>query len=613
MDKNTIIGLVLIFAIMIGFGYLTSPSQDERAAEMRRIDSLKRIQVEKNLEEEAARKLTESTRPAQRDSATTAAQMGSFANATQGNDGFVTLENDLIRVKISNKGGKIYSAEIKNYTTYTGKPLILFNGDKNTFGLQFWGNNNNIETNNLYFVPSTPDTLLVADQTSQTLTMRLQTSETSYIDYIYTMQPSSHLLSFDIKFKGMDKTITTSSGAIDLNWHMEVPQLEKGLKNEKQYTNIAYLYPNNEFDEMSARSDGEQRKEINTKLKWLNFKQQFFSSILVANNDFLNCDLKMEDNTKAGYVRTYTAKMGIPFENKDEETIKLSFFFGPNHFHTMQDYNQSFEKVIPLGSNIIRWINKYVVINVFNWLNRYISNYGLIIFILTILLKIVLSPITYKSYISSAKMRVLKPQIDAINAKYPKQDDAMKKQQATMALYKKVGVNPMSGCIPMIIQFPILIAMFRFFPASVELRQQSFLWADDLSSFDSIVNLPFTIPFYGDHISLFALLMAVTLFLQTKMNADQMGNTNAQMPGMKFMMTWLMPIMMLFMFNSFAAGLNYYYFLSSLITIGQTFLIRYLIDDKKILAKLHENAKKPAPPKSRWQKKLEEMQRQTKK
>lgn len=576
---------------------------------MHRIDSLRTVQAKKVLHDEALRKEHEALNNAQLDSATITAQMGSFANALKGESCFISLENNLIRLKLTNKGGRIFSAEIKDYTTYAGTPLILFDGDQNSFGLQFWGNNNNIETNNLFFVPTTTDSAIVATDASKSVTMRLQTSESSYIDYIYTIEPNSYMINFDIKFVGMGNTIKSNSGALDLNWNVEVPQLEKGLKNEKQYTQIAYMFNNDEYEELMARSDGTVEEKISTKLKWVDFKQQFFSSILVAKNGFLDTDLKMTDNPKKGYVRTFNARFGVPYDNKEDETISFNFFFGPNHFKTMEDYNMGFEKVIPLGRNIVRWINKYVVINVFNWLNGSIASYGLIILILTLLLKLILFPITYKSYLSSAKMRVLKPQIDEISAKYPKQEDAMKKQQATMALYKKVGVNPMSGCLPMVIQFPILIAMFRFFPASVELRQQSFLWADDLSAFDSIANLPFNIPWYGDHISLFTLLMAITLFLQTKMNTDQMGSTNAQMPGMKFMMTWMMPIMMLFMFNSFSAGLNYYYFLSSLITIGQTILIRQFIDDDKVLAKLHENSKKAAPAKSKWQKKLEDMQR----
>lgn len=609
MDKNTVIGLVLIFVIMIGFGYLTAPSKAEREAEQRRIDSLRTLQVEQLRRDSLNLMQQEAKANETPDSATLAAQMGGFAHAMTGKEQFICLENNLLRLVLTNRGGRIFSAQVKNYTTYHGTPLLLFDGPNNQFGLQFWGNNNNIETNNLYFTPSTTDTLVRVARRRKTVKMRLQTNEKSYIEYVYTLEPNSYLLKFDIRFVGMEKTITTSTGAIDLNWKMHVPRLEKGLKNEKQYTQIAYMFNDDEYEELNARSDGSVNKKINTKLKWVDFKHQFFSSIILAENGFLDTDVEMTDNPAEGYVRTFNARMGVPFDNKDKQTVNFNMFFGPNHFKTMKAYDLGFEKVIPLGRNIVRWINKYVVINVFNWLNGFISNYGIIILILTILVKFLLLPITYKSYLSSAKMRVLKPQIDEINARYPKQEDAMKKQQATMALYKKAGVNPMSGCLPLIIQFPILIAMFRFFPASVELRQQGFLWVDDLSSFDSILDLPFKIPWYGDHISLFTLLMAATLILQTKLNTDQTGNANTQMPGMKFMMTWLMPIMMVFMFNNFSAGLNYYYFLSNLITIGQTLLIRQFINDKKVLARIQENSKKSGGGKSRWQKKLEEMQR----
>jgi len=386
---------------------------------------------------------------------------------------------------------------------------------------------------------------------------------------------------------------------------MMVPQLEKGAKNENNYTNITYHYPNDEYEELSAASE-DSKKEITTKLKWIDFKHQFFSSILVAGDYFTNADLRQVKAHDGEHLKHYSARISLPFLNGNDETLKLNFYFGPNHFKTLKKYDLGFEKVIPLGRWIIRWINRYVVIPVFDLLENRIASYGLIIFILTLLIKIVLFPLTYKSYLSSAKMRVLKPQVDEINAKYPKKEDALKKQQAIMGLYKKVGVNPMGGCIPILIQFPILIAMFRFFPASIELRQEAFLWADDLSSYDSILSLPFEIPWYGDHVSLFTLLMAGALFITSKMNTDQMGDTSAQMPGMKFMMTYMMPIMMVVWFNSYSSGLSYYYFLSNMFTLGQTYLIRRFVDDKEILAKLHENAKKPVV-KSRWQAKLEEM------
>lgn len=605
MDRNTIIGLVLIFVIMIGFGILSRPSKEEQAAMQRKADSLATVQAEiqrQRTEEDAKQKavLADSVKKQE-----VVAQMGSFAKSIEGEKRFITLENNLMKVKLSTLGGRIYSVELKNYKTYSGDPLVLFNGDENTFGLQFWGNNNNIQTNNLYFTPSVADSVVSASSDSTAVTMRLLTADSSYIDYVYSIKPDSYLVGFNIKFNGMSKTISGTMGSIDLLWDVNVPRLEKGYDNEKTYTTIAYHFLNDDYEELTGRGQ-EAKEEITTKLKWIDFKQQFFSSILVANEHFLNADLKFADLNDGKHIRSFSSRISIPFKNENSETIGFNFYFGPNHYKTLKKYEMDFEKVIPLGHNIVRWINKYVVIFVFDILSRFISSYGLIIFLLTVLIKLVLFPLTYKSYLSSAKMRVLKPQVDEINAKYPKKEDAMKKQQSIMGLYKKVGVNPMGGCIPILIQFPILIAMFRFFPASFELRQQGFLWADDLSAYDSILSLPFKIPWYGDHISLFTLLMAAALFITSKMNADQMGDTNAQMPGMKFMMTYMMPLMMLFWFNGYSSGLSYYYFLSNLFTIGQTYLMRQFVDDEAILAKLHENAKKPVT-KSKWQTRLEDM------
>lgn len=537
-------------------------------------------------------------------------QLGSFAASLTGEEKMITLENDLMKVKISTLGGKVYSVELKKYKTYTGQPLILFSGNENTFGLQFWGNNNDIQTQNLYFTPNRPDSIILAGKgsESQKLIMRLSAGSESYIDYIYTISPDSYLLDFDIHFSGMNSVMSGKLGTIDFNWNMKMPQLEKGARNENNYTSISYNFANDEYEEISPMK-AEGKEEITTKVKWIAFKHQFFSSIIVADDGFVNTDLKSKVLADGLNLKDFSARIGLPLQDGANETIGLSIYFGPNHFKTLRGYKMGFEKIVPLGSWIIRWINRYIVIPVFNVLGSRIASYGLIIFLLTLFIKIILFPLTYKSYLSSAKMRVLKPQVDEINAKYPNKADAIKKQQTIMALYRKVGVNPMGGCIPILIQFPILIAMFRFFPASFELRQQSFLWADDLSSYDSILRLPFEIPMFGAHISLFTLLMAGALFVTSKMNADQMGDTNAQLPGMKFMMIYLMPVMMIVWFNNYAAGLSYYYFLSNMFTLGQTLLIRKFVDDEAILAKLHENAKKPVK-KSRFQEKLEQIAKQ---
>ncbi len=607
MDRNTVIGLVLIFLIMIGFGYFTQPSKEEREVYQRKADSIARVQEQERqqrlAEEQAQALLSDSAKKQE-----AVAEFGLFADAANGKSKLVTLENDLMKVTLTSKGGRIYSVELKKFKTYSGEPLILFTGDENTFGLQFWGDNVAVKTNDLFFAPQTSDSVIVVTTDSVSVTMRLTAFNNAFIDYIYTIKPGSYMLDFDIRFAGLEKNIGNRLGYIDLVWDSKLLRMEKGLDNERNYTTIAYQFQNKDYEEFNSRNK-EDSKELNNKIKWVDFKHQFFSSVIVADDYFVNADLKSVNIDDGEHVKQFTARLALPYQNKESESIGLKFYFGPNRYKTLKSYSLGFENVVPLGRNIIRWINKFVVIPVFNFLSRFLTNYGVIILLLTIIIKLFLFPLTYRSYLSSAKMRVLKPQVDEINAKYPKKEDAVKKQQAVMALYKKVGVNPMGGCIPVLIQFPILIAMFRFFPASFELRQQSFLWADDLSSYDSILQLPFNLPWFGDHISLFTLLMAVSTYLTSKLNTDQMGDTNAQMPGMKFMMTWMMPIMLLFWFNNYSAGLSYYYLLSNVITLGQTFIFRRFVDDKALLAKLHENTKKPVT-KSKWQQRLEEMAKQ---
>lgn len=612
MDRNTIIGLVLIFGILIGFSYLNKPSKEEVEAAKRRSDSLAMVRAEQEREYQAAemarvkqKQLSDSLKLKNEE-----VRLGSFAQALQGDQNFIVLENDLMKVKISTLGGRVYSVDLKGYKAYSGDSLTLFSGNQNVFGLQFWGNNNNIETQNLYFAPSTSDSLIKVFKGGDpySLSLRLAAGDNSYIDYIYTIHPESYMIDFKMHFVGMDKVMTSNVGSIDLVWDFTLPQLEKGAKNESDYTTISYRYPNGDYEEISARSDKGNEK-VSTKIHWIGYKQQFFSTFLVADENFLNADMQSIKIADGSYTKQFSSRIGLPFESGKDEALNFKLYFGPNHFNTLKSYDYGFENVVPLGSWIIKWINRYVVIFLFDLLDNKIANYGLIILLLTIIIKVVLFPLTYKSYVSQAKMRVLKPQIDELGKKFPKKEDAMKKQQATMALYKKAGVNPMGGCIPMLIQFPILIAMFRFFPASFELRQKSFLWADDLSSFDSILSLPFEIPFYGDHVSLFTLLMAVAMFVTSKMSTDQMGDTNAQMPGMKFMMLYMMPVMLLVWFNNYSAGLSYYYFLSNVITIGQTYLIRQTVDDQEILKKLNENAKKPVK-KSKFQERLERMTQQ---
>jgi YidC/Oxa1 family membrane protein insertase len=402
----------------------------------------------------------------------------------------------------------------------------------------------------------------------------------------------------------MTDIIPANLNSLDLNWEMYVPQQEKGRQNEDNYTTLKYKFYQGEVDGFKVRSQkGEEENEITTRVKWMAFKDQFFSSVLIADNYFLNAYVrsrKLPESTT--YLRNFRAEMSIPYETDNDEAIGFQFYLGPNHFNTLKKCDVQLEELVFLGRNIIRWISQFVIIPIFNWLNKSIANYGIIILLMTIIIKMGLFPLTWKSYMSQAKMKVLKPQVDEINARFPKKEDAMKKQQATMALYKQAGVSPMGGCLPMLLQMPILFAMFRFFPASIELRQQKFLWADDLSTYDSILDLPFNIPMYGDHISLFTLLMTVSTIVTMKINSPS-ASGSSQMPGMKGMM-YIMPIMFMLILNNFSAGLTYYYFLANLITFGQNLITKQFVDEKAILKKMEENKKKPQK-KSKWQQRLE--------
>lgn len=613
MDRNSIIGIILIAGIFILWTTLNKPNQEQIDAAARKRDSLELVRQQEIAQQkiDEAIKLqspVENTVEVQKTTQDSILKSiyGNFATAGAGTQEFIALENDLLKLKISTKGGRVYSAELKEYKTYHQKPLILFDGDSTVFGLNFFSQNRTISTNELFFVPR--------DKTQNSVKMRLDAGNGNYIEYVYQLNPKSYMVDFDINFVGMNHVLANNVSVVDLDFSMYSPQQEKGAKNESMYTKMGYKYYQDEVNTVGSRSKGEAREEMNTKLKWVSYQQQFFSTILVADNYFSNGIVEFQDvENSSKYLKYFKSTIGIPFEFTEKSNVPMSFYFGPNHYTTLKKQKLDFEKIIPLGWGIFGWVNRFAVIPVFNFLEKYIASYGLIILILTILIKVVLFPLTYKSYLSTAKMRVLKPEIDEINKKFPKKEDAMKKQQATMAMYKKVGVNPMGGCLPMLVQMPILFAMFKFFPTSIELRQEAFLWADDLSSYDAILswqtNIPIISSVYGNHISLFTILMAVALVFSSRLNSGQMSDANQQMPGMKFMMTYMMPVMMLVFFNRYAAGLSYYYFLSNLITLGQTVFIRRFVDDDAILKKLHENKKKPVK-KSKWQTRLEEAAKQ---
>ncbi|MFA6923501.1 MAG: membrane protein insertase YidC [Bacteroidales bacterium] len=625
MDRNTIIGIILIAGVLIVSSILTQPSKTELEIARRKQDSIYKVEKKKAEEQKATVMLATKADSAKVKKADTVKansdtvktekaeeNSGVFGSAANGKEEFITIENDLLKLEFSNRGGKIYSVQLKKYKTFEGKPLILFEND--SLGISFYSNNRSINTDKLYFTPQLKDNhITVSGNDSVTFAMRLfpDSSQTKYIEYVYIIKGNSYDLKFKINFSGMKDVIAENSTFIDLNWSTGLLPQEKSIKNERMSSTVYFKYLSDEVNYLSETKA--EQKELKTKIKWIDFKQQFFSSILIADESFESGEVQVSsDDTSNSRLKYLKATLSIPFNSEKKEVASMRFYFGPNHYQTLKKYNLDFERVIPLGWSffLIAWINKGVIF-VFNFLENFNMNYGLIILVLTILLKILLFPIAYKTYISSAKMRILKPEVEEINQKFPKKEDAMKKQQATMALYKKAGANPMSGCVPMLLQFPILIAMYRFFPASIELRQKGFLWADDLSTYDSVLSLPFTIPMYGSHVSLFALLMTISTVIYTKMNSDMMGGASSnQMPGMKTMM-YIMPVMFLLALNSFSSALSYYYLLANLITFGQQAIIKKYVDEDKLHKQIQENkAKNVTAKKSKFQLRLEEMAKQ---
>jgi YidC/Oxa1 family membrane protein insertase len=602
MDKNTGIGLLLIAAILGGYMWWNTKTTEGYNKEQRRIqDSISRIEKipeQIKIQPEAEPDTLEQTRKKN----IAVENLGELmASSLNGTEEFYTIENDKLILTFSNKGGRIWSVEYKDYQNYNdfkgknGKPLKMFSGDENNFSIELFTNTQSIKTSDFYFEPRLQNQKSDVTADSLTIPFRLSVDSVSYMEFVYTVYKDKYNVGLNVNFVGMDKHIDPRATTVDVNWKLNFSQQEKGFTNENNYTNIAYKYPGETSIEDISGTKSDATEEIKTKLEWINFKQHFFSAIVVTNgsvNNRLNFVAFAEDNPEKR-LKTVEANFQLEFNSKKNNNIPLEFYFLPNHFSTLRSYGHSFEKIIPLGWSIIGVINRWVVIPVVNFLKNYINSFGLVILLLTLVIKIVLMPLTWKSYLSSAKMKILKPEVDKIGAKYPDSKDAMKKQQETMALYKKTGVSMFGGCLPMLLQFPILFALFRFFPSAFELRQESFLWADDLSAYDSIMNLPFSIPFYGSHVSLFTLLMAVSMVLSSKIMMSQQGGVNAQMKQMNMMMTYVMPIVMLAFLNNYSSGLTYYYFLSNVITLIQNLVIRkYFVNEKELLKKLNERAAK---------------------
>ena len=589
-DKNSLTGFVLMFLILLIFNFYFLPTSEETQQNNEEIKTENLI-TETDIVTSEKIKLTKEEK---------GNKYGVFAESADLNTKEYSIENEKIKVVISNKGGRISSVVIKEgpnkkqYKTYDGNELEIFNSDSSIFNLNF-STGISINTSELFFKPK--------EISDDEITMRLEVDSSHFIDFNYKIK-EDYLVDFNINMIGMNEVIPRELNFMNLEWQMKTPQTEKSKENQDMYTGIYYQYFADKDDiDYLGYTNSDDVEKISNKLSWVAFQQQFFSSILVAKNGFKNVNLTSLKEENSDYVKNLSAEFEIEYNHDPYEKIAFEFYFGPNHYKQLQSYNKSFEKIIPLGWGIFGWVNKYIIINIFDFLSKFFSNYGLIIFLLTIIIKLALSPFTYKAYLSQAKMKVLKPEIDKITEKH-KSKDPMKAQQETMNFYRKAGVNPMGGCLPMLFQFPILIAMFRFFPASIELRSEAFLWADDLSAYDSILDLPFEIPFYGDHVSLFTLLMTISTLLYTRMNSQM---ATGQMAQMKWMM-YLMPVMFLGFFNNYAAGLSYYYFLANMFTFSQQFLMRRFIDDDALLREIEENKKKPRK-KSKFQKRLEEMQK----
>ena len=536
---------------------------------------------------------------------------GVFTELTKGQEEFYTIENDSIKLTLSNKGGIISSVELKGYTTYNKTPLVLF--DQNDAKTQFTlitADNRIVESNELFFHAKKLN--------DSAIEMYLPVDNDSYLTIAYTLTNGSYMVDMTIKANGMEQYLSRNMTELDLSWQMSVRQQERSKKFEGRYSGVYYKFWDDDVDNLS--NDGDDREELSGRVKWIACKDQFFSSILIADSYFNNPKVESLVSKNDGYLKDCSISTSCGFDITGKQPTKLKYFFGPNSYQLLASMDDDIEnsedqldleELIPLGWGIFGWVNKYLIIPIFNFLGSFINNYGLIIFLLTLIVKLILLPFTYKSYMSTAKMRVLRPEIEKINAKIP-EDKPLERQQATMALYRKVGVSPMGGCLPMLLQMPILFALFVFFPAAIELRQQGFLWADDLSSYDAIVSwnthIPFISSYYGNHISLFCLLMAIANIVSTKITMDSQNTGQQQMPMMKWMM-YLMPIMFLFFFNDYASGLSYYYLISTLLTLLQTFIFRMSVNDEKLLEKLKANAAKPQK-KSGFMARLEQMQKE---
>lgn len=603
MDKNTFTGLFLILVILVGSFFLMKPSDEEinREKQKQHLDSLKKANPDAIIHVNGV-PIDAVKKPATIDSVQL---KGAFGAALVGTNEFITLENKDIRVKVSAKGGRISSIELKNFKTSDKKALVLFDGDQNHFGLNLNAGGKNIHTNNLFFKPSA-NALKVNGADSSSLTMRLDYGDNQFIEYVYSLKGEGYKVGFNLILNGLNQVITPKNNAITLNWEASLHKQEKDIKMERQYSTPYLKYVEGDVDHLSPASD-EEKEFSENKVQWVSFKQHFFSNVLIAKEGFSKVHLSVATDINSTDVKQMKASMDLPYNGQPMVNYPMEFYFGPNRFSTLQKQGYDLEKQVDMGWGPLKYINQFAVLPVFNFLQQFNWNYGLIILVLTVLLKLVLFPLTYKSYMSMAKMRILKPEMDEIKGKVG-EDNATLLQQEYLKLYKKAGVNPLGGCLPMLLQMPIIIAFFSFFPSLFELRGESFLWMKDLSTYDNFINLGFEIPFVGNHISLMCFLMTISTLIYTYFN-NQVSGVTGQMKYIGY----ITPIIFFGVLNSYPAGLNYYYFCANVLTFSQQYFIRLMVDDDKIHAKIQENKKKPedlTKKKSGFQKRMEDYMRQ---
>ena len=602
MNKSNIIGFILIGVIMFGFTFYQSKQYQKQVEYQAQLDSIARVERMAEMAMDSVKRaqgLTDAgvqvmNMPAYKDSMLTDARLAEAS--------VYTLSNDKLEIAFTTRGAQPYSVRLNDYKAYDSTDLYLIKPDMSRYDINVYAGEN-INTADFIFN--------VVENNDSSIVMRLPFSNGGYIQQKYWLESGSYMVRNELSLVGMEGLIPRNVSMLDINWSVVIPRLEKGYKNEKQYSKLDFYFSGDKKPESIGRGrDGSER--IDTKFKWFAFHQQFFSAIMTSGTEFASGDFSIkffQEDDPSHNLMTCSAKLRSDFHaGAGDIVLPYEFYFGPNDYRGLKSYGMKYEKTIPLGGWLVAWFSRLVIIPCFDFLGKFIHNYGLVILLMTILIKLLISPLTIKSYKSSAKMQVIKPEMDKINQKYPNEKDAMKKQQAMMQLYQKAGISPMGGCIPMLLQMPILFAMFRFFPASIELRQQKFLWADDLSAYDSIWDFGVNVPLLGDHLSLFALLMAATMFFYSKMTSGQMSD-DPNMAGMKFMSVWMMPIMMFFICNNLSSALSYYYLLSNIITMGMTWYIRkYVVTEEKVRNDMMLNANKPKQ-KSKWQQRLEEAQR----